>query len=69
MAFDPRLVIGPMQIGALLSAALYGCFVAQTFMYFKLFPKDPPTLKLIASFCRIVIQSYSYVCTGGSCRV
>lgn len=49
MAFDPRLVIGPMQVGALLSAAFYGCFVAQTFMYFKMFPKDPLTLKLIVA--------------------
>ncbi|KAG1876653.1 hypothetical protein DFJ58DRAFT_755559 [Suillus subalutaceus] len=49
ITFDPRLVIGPMQVGALLSAGFYGCFVAQTFMYFKLFPKDPPTLKIIVT--------------------
>lgn len=55
MAFDPRLVIGPMQVGALLSAAFYGCFVAQTFMYFKMFPKDPLTLKLI-----VAIVAYGY---------
>lgn len=47
ITFDPRLVIGPVQIGALLSAGFYGCFVAQTVMYFKLFPKDPLTLKII----------------------
>ncbi|KAG2032264.1 hypothetical protein BDR03DRAFT_970571 [Suillus americanus] len=49
ITFDPRLVIGPVQVGALLSAGFYGCFVAQTFMYFKLFPKDPLTLKIIVT--------------------
>jgi hypothetical protein len=69
ITFDPRLVIGPVQIGALLSAGFYGCFVAQTVMYFKLFPKDPLTLKIIVNFCRIVVQSFSHIWTGDNYRV
>jgi hypothetical protein len=69
MAFDPRVDIGPVQVGAILSAAFFGCLVAQTYMYYRMFPKDPLKLKLIASFCRIVIQLCAYVWTGGSCRV
>ncbi|KAG1750621.1 uncharacterized protein EDB91DRAFT_699009 [Suillus paluster] len=35
--FDPRLVIGPMQVGALVTAALFGCLVIQTYVYFTRF--------------------------------
>lgn len=49
MAFDPRVDIGPVQVGAILSAAFFGCFVAQTYMYYKRFPKDPLSLKLIVA--------------------
>ncbi|KAG2159255.1 uncharacterized protein EDB93DRAFT_276009 [Suillus bovinus] len=46
MAFDPRIVIGPMQVGSLLSAVFYGCLVSQIYLYFKLFPTDPRGFKI-----------------------
>ncbi|KAG1744776.1 hypothetical protein EDB19DRAFT_1826921 [Suillus lakei] len=35
--FDSRLIIGPMQIGALVTAALFGCIVIQSYVYFTKF--------------------------------
>lgn len=49
MAFDPRVDIGPVQVGAILSAAFFGCLVAQTYIYYRMFPKDPLKLKLIVA--------------------
>ncbi|KAG2049703.1 hypothetical protein BDR06DRAFT_961149 [Suillus hirtellus] len=46
MAFDPRIVIGPMQVGSLLSAVFYGCLISQIYVYFKLFPTDPRGFKI-----------------------
>ncbi|KAG0697833.1 hypothetical protein DFH29DRAFT_944474 [Suillus ampliporus] len=46
--FDPQLVIGPMQVGALVTAALFGCLAIQTYVYFTKFV-DRPSLKAIVA--------------------
>lgn len=61
MAFDPRVDIGPVQVGAILSAAFFGCLVAQTYMYYRMFPKDPLKLKLIVAAVA-ALQLGHFVC-------
>ncbi|KAG1762857.1 hypothetical protein EDD22DRAFT_889303 [Suillus occidentalis] len=43
--FDPRLVIGPIQVCGLLSAALFGCLACQSYLYFARFRNDHLALK------------------------
>jgi len=47
--FDARLVIGPIQVGGLLSAALFGCLSCQSYVYFSRFTNDHFALKAAVS--------------------
>ncbi|KAG2342799.1 hypothetical protein BDR05DRAFT_990090 [Suillus weaverae] len=59
--FDARLVIGPMQVGGLLSAALFGCLSCQSYVYFARFTNDSLVLKATVSAV-ILIQLVHCVC-------
>jgi hypothetical protein len=47
--FDPRLVIGPIQVCGLLSAVLFGCLACQSYLYFARFRNDHLALKATVS--------------------
>jgi len=47
--FNARLVIGPVQVGGLLSAALFGCLACQSYLYFARFASDHLSIKAIVS--------------------
>jgi hypothetical protein len=59
--FDARLVIGPIQVGGLLSAALFGCLSCQSYVYFARFTNDHLILKAAVSAV-IFIQLGHFVC-------
>lgn len=59
--FDARLVIGPIQVGGLLSAALFGCLSCQSYVYFARFTSDRLTLKAAVSAV-FFIQLGHFVC-------
>jgi hypothetical protein len=59
--FDARLVIGPIQVGGLLSAALFGCLSCQSYVYFSRFTNDHFALKAAVSAV-FFIQLGHFVC-------
>ncbi|KAJ8591996.1 hypothetical protein M405DRAFT_79450 [Rhizopogon salebrosus TDB-379] len=59
--FNARFVIGPMQVGALIGAALFGCLAAQCYVYFKKFTSDHLGLKATVAAV-ILIQLGHFVC-------
>ncbi|KAG2135443.1 hypothetical protein DEU56DRAFT_392069 [Suillus clintonianus] len=59
--FNARLVIGPIQVGGLLSAALFGCLACQSYVYFARFTNDHLTLKAAVSAV-MLIQLGHFVC-------
>lgn len=59
--FDPRLVIGPIQVCGLLSAVLFGCLACQSYLYFARFRNDHLALKATVSAV-ILIQLGHLVC-------
>lgn len=59
--FNPRLVIGPIQVCGLLSAALFGCLACQSYLYFARFRSDHLALKASVSAV-ILIQLGHFVC-------
>ncbi|KAG1777825.1 hypothetical protein EV702DRAFT_225133 [Suillus placidus] len=59
--FDARLVIGPVQVGGLLSAALFGCLSFQSYVYFARFTNDHLILKAAVSAV-FFIQLGHFVC-------
>ncbi|KAG2132560.1 hypothetical protein BD769DRAFT_1665997 [Suillus cothurnatus] len=59
--FNARLVIGPVQVGGLLSAALFGCLACQSYLYFARFTSDHLSIKAIVSAV-ILIQLGHFVC-------
>ncbi|KAG2135442.1 hypothetical protein DEU56DRAFT_392067 [Suillus clintonianus] len=59
--FNARLVIGPIQVGGLLSAALFGCLVCQSYVYFARCTSDHLALKAAVSAV-MLIQLGHFVC-------
>ncbi|KAG2135451.1 hypothetical protein DEU56DRAFT_807089 [Suillus clintonianus] len=59
--FDARVVIGPVQVCGLLSAALFGSLACQTYLYFARFANDHIALKATVSAV-ILIQLGHFVC-------
>lgn len=59
--FDARLVIGPVQVGGLLSAALFGCLSCQSYVYFARFTNDHLAMKAAVSAV-LFIQLGHFVC-------
>ncbi|KAG2128955.1 uncharacterized protein EDB93DRAFT_147201 [Suillus bovinus] len=59
--FDANLVIGPVQVGGLLSAALFGCLSCQFYVYFAKFTSDRLILKAAVSAV-FFIQLAHFVC-------
>ncbi|KAG1871214.1 hypothetical protein DFJ58DRAFT_762833 [Suillus subalutaceus] len=59
--FDARLVIGPIQVGGLLSAALFGCLSCQSYVYLAKFTNDRLVLKAVVSTV-FFIQLGHFVC-------
>jgi hypothetical protein len=59
--FDARLVIGPIQVGGLLSAALFGCLLCQSYVYFARFTSDHLIVKAAVSAV-FFIQLGHFVC-------
>lgn len=47
--FNPYVVIGPVVLGALVNACLFGCLVIQTYVYYSNFPKDHRAIKILVS--------------------
>ncbi|KAG2135424.1 hypothetical protein DEU56DRAFT_391351 [Suillus clintonianus] len=54
-------IIGPTQVGGLLSAALFGCLACQSYLYFERFTSDHIALKTIVSAV-ILIQLGHFAC-------
>lgn len=54
-------IIGPTQVGGLLSATLFGCLACQTYLYFARFTSDGPALKITVSAISL-IQLGQFVC-------
>ncbi|KAG2089840.1 uncharacterized protein F5147DRAFT_658296 [Suillus discolor] len=54
-------IIGPTQVGGLLSAALFGCLACQSYLYFTRFASDSLALKATVSAI-ILIQLGQFVC-------
>jgi hypothetical protein len=59
--FDPSLVIGPIQVCGLLSAALFGCLACQSYWYFARFRNDHLALKATVSAV-ILLQLGHFIC-------
>ncbi|KAG1890107.1 hypothetical protein F4604DRAFT_1708642 [Suillus subluteus] len=59
--FNVSLVIGPIQVCGLLSAALFGCLACQSYLYFARFRSDHLALKASVSVV-ILIQLGHFVC-------
>ncbi|KAJ7118435.1 hypothetical protein C8R43DRAFT_1036276 [Mycena crocata] len=49
-SFNPDTTLGFLEIGILLSYALFGLTTAQTYTYYKRFPNDSVILKLLVAF-------------------
>ncbi|KAJ6454221.1 hypothetical protein C8R45DRAFT_628873 [Mycena sanguinolenta] len=49
-SFDPNPTLGAVEIGVLLSYALFGVATAQTYTYFSRFPEDPRRVKVLTAF-------------------
>ncbi|KIJ65681.1 hypothetical protein HYDPIDRAFT_39599 [Hydnomerulius pinastri MD-312] len=47
---DLNLIIGPLELGLVGAAVLFGLIVVQTYMYYKQFPKDSWWIKGIVAF-------------------
>ncbi|KIK37767.1 hypothetical protein CY34DRAFT_15497 [Suillus luteus UH-Slu-Lm8-n1] len=54
-------IIGPTQIGGLLSVTLFGCLACQTYLYFARFTSDGLALKITVSAISL-IQLGQFVC-------
>ncbi|KAG2062897.1 hypothetical protein BDR04DRAFT_1039610, partial [Suillus decipiens] len=53
--FDAQLaIIGPTQVGGLLSAALFGCLACQSYLYFTRFTSDGFALKTTVSLSYLI---------------
>ncbi|KAG2055323.1 hypothetical protein BDR06DRAFT_334611 [Suillus hirtellus] len=59
--FDARLIIGPVQVSGLLSAALFGCLSCQSYIYFARCKSDHLALKAVV-FAVFFIQLGHFVC-------
>ncbi|KAG1900533.1 uncharacterized protein F5891DRAFT_297043 [Suillus fuscotomentosus] len=59
--FDARLIIGPVQVSGLLSAALFGCLSCQSCIYFAGCKSDHLALKAVV-FAVFFIQLGHFVC-------
>ncbi|KAG1790783.1 uncharacterized protein HD556DRAFT_677917 [Suillus plorans] len=59
--FDARLIIGPVQVSGLLSAALFGCLSCQSYIYFARCKSDHLALKAVV-FAIFFIQLGHFVC-------
>ncbi|KAG2089860.1 uncharacterized protein F5147DRAFT_725469 [Suillus discolor] len=59
--FNAELVIGPIQVCGMLSAALFGCLGCQSYLYFVRFRDDHLALKATVSAV-ILIQLGHFVC-------
>lgn len=57
--FDPRLIIGPMQVGALVTAALFGSLVIQSYIYFT---KFADSLGFKATVAAVMIIQIGHFC-------
>ncbi|KAG2089842.1 uncharacterized protein F5147DRAFT_30425 [Suillus discolor] len=61
-SFDAYVaIIGPTQVGGLLSAALFGCLACQSYLYFTRFRSDGFALKATVSAI-LLIQLGQFVC-------
>ncbi|KAF7346750.1 hypothetical protein MSAN_01813400 [Mycena sanguinolenta] len=49
-SFDPNPTLGAVEIGVLLSYALFGVATTQTYTYFSRFPEDPRRVKALTAF-------------------
>lgn len=54
-------IIGPTQVGGLLSATLFGCLACQTYLYFARFTSDGLALKITVSAISL-LQLGQFVC-------
>ncbi|KAG1751392.1 uncharacterized protein EDB91DRAFT_1298172 [Suillus paluster] len=59
--FNARLVIGPIQVCGLLTAALFGCLACQSYLYFARFTSDHLALKATVSAV-FLIQLGHFIC-------
>jgi hypothetical protein len=47
--FNVYIMVGPVVLGALVNACLFGGFVVQTYIYYANFPNDHRVMKLTVS--------------------
>ncbi|OJA20752.1 hypothetical protein AZE42_12282, partial [Rhizopogon vesiculosus] len=48
-AFNPYTIIGPVVLGGLVNASLFGCLVIQTYVYYANFVKDHRAIKVMVA--------------------
>ncbi|OJA20819.1 hypothetical protein AZE42_12851 [Rhizopogon vesiculosus] len=48
-ALNPYTIIGPVVLGGLINASLFGCLVIQTYVYYASFAKDHQAIKLMCN--------------------
>ncbi|OJA11157.1 hypothetical protein AZE42_13746 [Rhizopogon vesiculosus] len=48
-AFNPYTIIGPVVLGGLVNASLFGCLVIQTYVYYANFAKDNRAIKVMVA--------------------
>ncbi|KAJ7728331.1 hypothetical protein B0H16DRAFT_1777737 [Mycena metata] len=49
-SFDPKTILGPFEVGILISYVLFGVMTSQTYIYYRRFIDDPPRLKVLVAF-------------------
>ncbi|KAF7360504.1 hypothetical protein MVEN_00781200 [Mycena venus] len=49
-SFDPNATLGALQIGVLVSYALFGVTTTQAYIYYTRFPEDSPKIKAMVAF-------------------
>jgi len=48
-SFNAYVYIGPVVLGSLVNASLFGCLVIQTYVYYANFAKDHRAIKALVS--------------------
>ena len=47
--FHAYIIIGPVVLGALVNACLFGCLIVQTYLYYANFPNDHRGIRFMVS--------------------
>ncbi|OAX34187.1 hypothetical protein K503DRAFT_675545, partial [Rhizopogon vinicolor AM-OR11-026] len=64
--FNPYTIIGPVVLGGLVNAALFGCLTIQTYVYYANFAKDHRAIKIMVSDIAIATQIAHLICVSAT---